>query len=88
VTIKEIVVSANKEGLLQPLINTLIHLKNVQKRNSWNKNDIVRFPYVFFLFGNRHGFTKNEAKSVLKDLENSGFIKIIPFHGVKVLVNE
>lgn len=45
-------------------------------------NQIMRYPEIFSMFSWYH-VGKQEARRVLVELEKSGKIKNIPFHGVR-----
>lgn len=47
-------------------------------------NQIVRFPVVFSRICPIHCLTKKQAWHILKKLDKSGKIEIVPFQGVRI----
>jgi len=47
-------------------------------------NQIIRFPVVFSRICPIHCLTKKQAWHILKKLDKSGKIEIIPYQGVKI----
>lgn len=58
----------------------------INELNLYGKNNIIPFPKVYKKICPLLKKSKNEARLILCELERKGFIKIIPFHGVKVLM--
>lgn len=50
------------------------------------KRKIIPFPLVFNRLGTMFHFSKRNSRMLLKDMEKRGYIEIIPFKGVSVLV--
>jgi hypothetical protein len=59
-----------------------IALKEIMKVNCFKR--IIPFPVVFNRLGAIFHFNKETSKLFLKDMEKKGFLKIIPFKGIKL----
>lgn len=62
-----------------------VALKELMKVNCGRK--IIPFPLVFNRLGVIFHFDKETSVFVLKILENKRWVKLIPFHGIRILRN-
>lgn len=65
--------------------NFLLRLKKIElsvKSNS--KKSYIPFPIIFERSFGASGITKEHAWEILFLMEEFGFIKVIPFHGIKL----
>ena len=58
----------------------------INELNLYGKNTIIPFPKIYKKICPLLKKSKNEARLILCELEERGVLKIIPFHGVKVLM--
>lgn len=50
--------------------------------------DLIPFPLVFNRLGIMFHLPKEETVTLLDHLESEGHIKVVPFHGIRVLEEE
>ena len=67
-----------------PIANKFDESKFLQVLERHNTNQIIPFPELFSIFSWYH-INKDEARRVLYDLEKKGVLKIVPFHGIRLL---
>jgi hypothetical protein len=59
--------------------------KEIKRFLKTNPNSIIPFPLVFKRLGVLYHFSKRKSNEILESLEKRGFIKIVNFHGIKIL---
>lgn len=77
------VLIANKQGLYSKFLKRLKEAENSLNPNS--RKSYIPFPVIFEKICRGFSIKKEEAWEVLFLLQNTGFIEIVRFHGIKLL---
>ena len=70
---------------------SIVHKKAVKILNRCKDktpSGIIRFPDVYHTLSWMFHLNKRESRKFIKELENYGFIKIVPFNGIRILREE
>ena len=70
---------------------SVVHKKAVKILNRCKDktpSGIIRFPEVYHTLSWMLHLNKREARRFIKELENYGFVKVIPFNGIRILREE
>lgn len=70
--------NANKNALLVQMLNAILSRTAPEK-------GVVRFPFVHAVLGRNYHLNKNERYFFIGEMRREGLIKIIPFHGIKIV---
>jgi hypothetical protein len=71
----------NKEDILAQMLYAIV--KRVHPGN-----EIYRFPFVHTILGRIYHLNKNERYFFIGEMRREGLIKIVPFHGIKIINGE
>lgn len=63
----------------------ILYSKVVDALEGRAENGKVRFPEINHLFSWLFHLNKKEIRSLLKELEEEGYIRIVPFHGIELI---
>ncbi len=70
---------------------SVVHKKAVKILNRCKDktpSGIIRFPEVYHTLSWMLHLNKREARRFIKELENYGLVKVIPFNGIRILREE
>ncbi|MBU0466932.1 MAG: hypothetical protein KJ718_00960 [Nanoarchaeota archaeon] len=65
-----------------------LFLERLEKAKASCKKEIIPFPKVFEKLCLNFSITKKQCWEILFILRDTGFIEIVPFHGVKILITK
>ena len=65
----------------KPSLNNIL-LERLEELKESTNSEIIKFPSVFMKLCRNFSITKDECWSVLFSLRDSGFIEIVPYHGI------
>lgn len=79
----KIILTANKDGLLWTEFSLI--LEQTARKHKIGKEEIIPFPFIFEAACRKFSINKKKCWNCLFFMAEWGFIKIVPYHGIKLL---